>query len=273
MKCELDLITVHYEVFGSGTPILLLHGFSCDRRLMMGCMEPIFSRQPGWKRIYIDLPGMGMTKEEDWINSSDDMLDVIDQFVEKVLREERFLLAGESYGGYLSKGLLTRRFDQIDGLLLICPSAGRIKRDAPPFTVIAQDDAFLKQLDHEQKEEFTAMQVVQDAYNWARFQTEILSGIQVADHAFLERIEHKYDLSSHQEVLDQPYEKPVLIMTGRQDHVVGYRNQWELANEFPRASFILLDRAGHNLQIEQNHLFNSLVQEWLDRVVENKQSR
>jgi len=28
----------------------------------------------------------------------------------------------------------------------------------------------------------------------------------------------------------------------------------------------VLDRAGHNLQIEQEDLFNALVNEWLDRV-------
>jgi len=33
----------------------------------------------------------------------------------------------------------------------------------------------------------------------------------------------------------------------------------------------LYDRAGHNLQIEQEGLFNSLVSEWLDRVVEKMQ--
>jgi hypothetical protein len=31
----------------------------------------------------------------------------------------------------------------------------------------------------------------------------------------------------------------------------------------------VLDRAGHNLQIEQEALFNALVNEWLDRVGEN----
>lgn len=33
-----------------------------DHRLMSGCMEPIFTKREGWRRIYIDLPGMGVTK-------------------------------------------------------------------------------------------------------------------------------------------------------------------------------------------------------------------
>jgi hypothetical protein len=34
----------------------------------------------------------------------------------------------------------------------------------------------------------------------------------------------------------------------------------------PRATFVVLDGAGHNLQIEQDSLFAALVREWLRRV-------
>ncbi len=79
----------------------------------------------------------------------------------------------------------------------------------------------------------------------------------------------KYDLTTNLQLQHPPFENPVLIFAGRQDHIVGYRNQWEFALDYPRASFVMLDRAGHNLQIEQTQVFNTLVNEWLDRVVEN----
>ena len=53
---------------------------------------------------------------------------------------------------------------------------------------------------------------------------------------------------------------------GRQDSIVGYRDAWEIIENYPRGSFVVLDKAGHNLQIEQEDLFNNLVLEWLDRV-------
>ncbi|BFH63327.1 alpha/beta fold hydrolase [Paenibacillus azoreducens] len=270
MKCELDSVTVHYEVFGSGQPILMLHGFSCDHRLMTGCMEPIFTHRPHWKRVYMDLPGMGRTNGIDDILSSNEMLEIVDAFVEKVFQQEPFLLAGESYGGYLSRGLLKKRFKQVQGLLLICPTAGQARHDAPEFTIIAQDKNFIERLQNRDKEKFTSMHVVQDHYNWNRFEREILSGIRAADTTFLDRISLRYDLSPELEVLDTPYDRPVLIMAGRQDHVVGYRNQWNFACEYPRASFVMLDRAGHNLQIEQSRIFSVSVEEWLDRVTESQ---
>jgi pimeloyl-ACP methyl ester carboxylesterase len=270
MECRLDSITVNYEIQGSGTPILMIHGFGCDRRLMIGCMEPNFTDRPGWQRIYIDLPGMGLTKGEDWILSSDDMLSIVEQFVDKILPSQRFVLAGESYGGYLSRALLSKRSEQIDGMLLICPTAGIALREAPPFTVIYKDKAFLEQFQQSLLKEFTGIQVVQDSYNWERFNAEILCGLQAADTSFLDRIKQRYDLTVDLHFNAQPFEKPVLILAGRQDHVVGYQNQWKFAQQYPRVSFAMLDRAGHNLQIEQNNLFNALVNEWLDRVDENR---
>lgn len=62
MYCNLGNVSVYYETFGEGFPIVLIHGFTPDHRLMTGCMEPVFENQPGWHRIYLDLPGMGQTK-------------------------------------------------------------------------------------------------------------------------------------------------------------------------------------------------------------------
>lgn len=39
-------------------------------------MEPVFKNRDGYERIYIDLPGMGKTKSENWIINSDVMLDI-----------------------------------------------------------------------------------------------------------------------------------------------------------------------------------------------------
>ncbi|MCX7773825.1 MAG: alpha/beta hydrolase [Clostridia bacterium] len=62
--------------------------------------------------------------------------------------------------------------------------------------------------------------------------------------------------------------KPTLMLTGRQDSIVGYRGLWDLIELYPRASYLLLDKAAHNLQIEQDVLFTAAVKEWLERVSE-----
>jgi pimeloyl-ACP methyl ester carboxylesterase len=50
--------------------------------------------------------------------------------------------------------------------------------------------------------------------------------------------------------------------------VVGYNAQWDLLEHYPRATFAVLDRAGHALPHEQPGLSKALITEWLVRVRE-----
>jgi len=56
-------IMFYYEEFGEGKPILIIHGLTCSMELMKGCIEPIFKEVNGYKRIYIDLLGMGKSNK------------------------------------------------------------------------------------------------------------------------------------------------------------------------------------------------------------------
>jgi len=61
---------------------------------------------------------------------------------------------------------------------------------------------------------------------------------------------------------------PALCVVGRQDNMVGYQDAWILAEQLPRASFAVLDRAGHALPGEQPTLLRALIHDWLLRVRE-----
>ena len=50
---------INYEIIGEGTPVLIIHGWGISSHTMKGAFEPIFNRLEGYKRYYIDLPGMG----------------------------------------------------------------------------------------------------------------------------------------------------------------------------------------------------------------------
>lgn len=274
MEYTVKDVPIYYEVHGSGTPILMIHGWSVDHRLMTGCMEPVFQAlDTPWQRIYLDLPGMGKTPGRPWINGSDPMLDVILQFIDGVIPDRHFLVAGESYGGYLARGVLKARQAQIDGLLLICPVASQetLRQHLPALQVLEKDEALLNSLSEEERNYLTGINVVQNERVWQRFKADILPGLKEADYAFLEN-----SLGQHvpfrQDVdrVDQPYRQPTLFVMGRQDSAVGYRDHWQLIENFPRASFVILDKAGHNLQIEQDVLFTALVKEWLERVMADR---
>ncbi|VBB05899.1 serine aminopeptidase s33 [Lucifera butyrica] len=269
MECKLKNISLFYEIEGSGQPVLMLHGFYPDHRLMSGCMEPVFKHRNGYKRIYLDLPGMGKSKGEDWITTSDQMLAVILEFIETVVPAENFLLAGESYGGYLARGVLHKMRNRIDGLLLLCPAiiANWKKRNLPRHVVLKRDETALKMFGTKDAADFTAMAVVQDERNAQRYKEEILFGLKLADDRFLTNLQNNgYEFSFDIEAVAEQFTRPVLILTGRQDATAGYKDAWNILDSYPRATFAVLDRAGHNLQIEQETVFTVLVSEWLDRV-------
>ncbi|MBO8164541.1 MAG: alpha/beta hydrolase [Brevibacillus sp.] len=270
MECKLSDMTVYCEEYGSGRPIVMLHGFSLDHNVMTGCMEPLFVHRPGWRRIYLDLPGMGRTRAADWITSSDDMLSVVLKVIEELLPGQPYLLVGESYGGYLARGILAKQMDRVDGIALICPMivAERTERDLPAHTVLVKDVELLAQLSRQEAEEFASVAVIQDKPHWERFKREILPGVNCADQQVLQRIKQRYAFSFDPDHLPVPFPKPALFLMGRQDSFVGYRDAWKLIEQYPRATYAVLDRAGHNMQIEQSRLFQTLVCEWLDRVAQ-----
>ena len=108
---------------------------------------------------------------------------------------------------------------------------------------------------------------MQNPETWRRFRDEIQPGLKVADYDFLNGLrERGYDFSFAVDVPDRRFEKPTLMLLGRQDSSVGYKDAWNILENYPRATFAVLDKAGHNLQIEQPGLFEALVKEWLERV-------
>ena len=226
MKHKLSKITVYYESCGSGRPLVALHGFTPDHRLMKGCLEPIFKHRKGWKRIYPDLPGMGKTKAEKWPANSDQMLDVVLEFIEKAIPDQHFILAGESYGRYLARAVVHRKHDLVDGLLLICPNiiSDRDKRRLPKHTILLQDPQFLSTLKKNSLTNFKSGHVVLTRRVWNRYNKEVLPGLKIADHEFLKEIEKNRAFSFDLEACATAFDKPSLLLAGRQDSAVGYHD-------------------------------------------------
>lgn len=271
MECKVKNISINYEIIGDGKPIIMLHGYSVDHRLMLGCMEPLFSANDNYKRIYIDLPGMGKSESAEWINNADIMLDIIIDFIDKIIPKENFRIIGESYGGYLSRGVIYKMAHRVDGIALICPViiADNKKRNVPQHIVLAKDSELFFNLTPEEVEDFNSMAVVQNEKIYERYKNEIMSGVKIADNRFLESFkENGYGFSFDVDKLNEKFDKPALMLLGRQDSCVGYKDAWSIQENFPRTTFVVLDRAGHNLQIEQEVLFKSLMSEWLERVNE-----
>ena len=262
-------IPVYYEKYGTGIPILMLHGSSVDHRWLMANIEPVFQNRTGWRRIYPDLPGQGKTPGAEWITTQDHILEVMTGFIQTVAPGQRFVVAGLSYGGYLARGMVYQLGSMIDGVLLWIPQVETdlTKLQAPKPQILVEDAQFLAAL-KPQESFFRDMFVVQSLENLEWIRTNGIPALAIADWAFLNKIG---DLSAFSFPVDQlptPFPAPTLIVTARQDLMVGYKSAWEILDNYPRGTFAVLDRAGHFLDIEQRPLAGALTGEWLSRVEE-----
>jgi len=263
-----------YDDIGSGRPIVILHGRPTDRRQMELFLEPVFEGRPEWRRIYPDLPGMGETPGPDWVHSHEDVIDWTAAFVDDVVgRGERLTIAGSSYGGWIALRLLERDATRFDGLLLSVPSISvdPARRRVPARRVIRPaDDALLAALEPDDAIWLNGS-VVQSTETLDGYRRGTKLGFAAADLDFLDRMDADPRGPRDAAPPPEPFDRPTLILAGRQDHLAGYADALDLVEWFPRGTIAVLDRAGHGVPNEQRALFRALVGEWLDRVEESQE--
>lgn len=278
--CALDGIDVAYEEFGRGRPIFFLHGWSLDHTSEVTDFEPVFADRPGWRRLYLDLPGHGRTPGTARVRDMDGILQVILDFADALFPGQRFAVSGTSAGALPARGVVYRRPDQVAGLLLNIPLiiADDAQRTLPKPIVLVKDEAFMASLSEEDRELYGDILIQKaDFLEPLKEYMErcIWPAIARGDEAYCSAIRQdpkRYGLSFDVDDLAQPFEGPALILAGRQDPAVGYRDAWSIVENFPRATFVVLDRAGHGTTHQQFQLFKTLVHDWLDRIEETEQA-
>jgi pimeloyl-ACP methyl ester carboxylesterase len=258
--------TLHFTEHGAGLPIVNLHGWPAEHGQMMAMMEPLFASRPGWRRIYVDLPGMGLSPGPDWLVSHDQMLEAVSDFIGAVVGDQRVVLAGHSYGAALARGLMAQDGSRVGAAFLLSPGGSEDPpEEAGPPTVFSESQEFLDALT-EQEREFAGLFRVHSLNVLDTVRRQAMPGVIAADHEFLTRVAAGPDFS----YLAQPDRRfcgPVLILSGRQEPA-GYSHLWHWLDSYPRGTCAILDRTGHFLFAEQPSLLAALADEWLDRVQE-----
>ena len=272
MESIVSDVPVFYEERGEGRPALLLHGAGVDHRELMGAMEPVFGSHDAYRRIYPDLPGMGRTPAPDEIASADDVLDVLLGLVDTLIGDDDFVVVGHSAGAYYARAIAETCRERAAGLAVICPLFDGL-RDVPQHVVMHTSESVDEPLSPPDLEVFRDYFVVHTPQTLEAYQAYVGPSLPLVDDAALARIGERWALSPRGDARLGPYERPTLIVTGRQDSTVGFAGQWDAAERYPHATFAVLDRAGHALPHEQPALLSALVTEWLRRVEEQLEER
>jgi len=267
MKSQVKEGEINYKVYGSGRPLLVLHGGYLDHRHIIDAMEPAFDESSIWKRIYPDLPGHGQTSIADSIQNHDQVLDVLSEFMANICPNETYAVAGESRGGFLARGLAAKEPEKIDGLLLIAPGRYAVAdpRNLPPQVTLESADELLPELAENEIGRFKKL-VVQNREILEKIRKYKLPAISLADTECQNRLNDNYQFSFDLDAPECIFPNPTLVLLGRFDVEAGYRDALKVIENFPRATYAILDKAGHSLSWEQPELFTALVKDWIKRV-------
>ncbi len=156
----------------------------------------------------------------------------------------------------------------MDGIMINVPLVefDGSKLRLPEHRVLKEDANFLAALTPEEAADLPTF-IVSQSIDLLRSMREWYAPAgAMADKEFLRRLRQNDAFSFDGDSPSQPFPGPALFLTGRYDNWCGYREAFQLLDNYPRATFAVLDRAGHALVMEQRGLFNALVSEWLDRV-------
>lgn len=247
-------------------PVVALHGNGVDHRLLLA-VDPALAGSGGLERLYLDLAGFGQTPALPAPGGLPELADWLVGQIRELVGVEPFALLGNSLGGLLARHVRAVLPGQVLGLALIAPvvDPDPSRRTLPAFEVVERDEGLLASLAAADRADFTAMTARQTRATWDLFSAFALPGIRAARQDAMNRLGDRYFLDPHLDSNAGVFAGPTLVVTGRQDHVVGYEDQHDLVRAwYPHATYAALDGASHNVHLDRPHAVHALLRQWAD---------
>lgn len=252
-------------VHGSGLPVVLVHGNGVDHRILLA-LDDQLARPGNLQRIYVDLPGFGGTPALPGRAGLPEYADWLQALLTSRFGAQPFALIGNSLGGLLAQEMADRFGEQILGMVLLAPVTKPAAEDriVPARSIIHEDELLLEELGPVNAGHYAQMSVLQTRANWEQFERHVLPGVLSADLRAMAHLSQRYYLDTLPVDRKHVWKMPVLIACGMQDHIVGFKDAKALLERYPNASFLELERAGHNVHIDQPEIFAQALDRWLD---------
>ncbi|MHB9133073.1 MAG: alpha/beta fold hydrolase [Armatimonadota bacterium] len=257
MFIDLHGVAIHYEVMGSGIPLLCLPPFPFDHRIW----HQQASLSDMAQLILPDLRGTGKSDVTDGPYTMDllasDMVALFDH-----LQIHKAVVMGVSMGAYVAFSMCDRYPERIRGLVL---ADTRAEADTPQQaerrratvdglrttgTDILRNrvnDLFAASTHRERPQLVEEMQALVSEANPEGLAQETL-GMAIRPD--------RRDLLPKIKV-------PVLVICGDEDTVSPCEGMMEMANAIPHAEYATIAKAGHLSPLEQPGAFNALVRNYL----------
>ena len=258
---------MHTIVKGKGRPLIIIPGWTSDSAFMAYCYEPIL-KNSGYQRIYLDPPGHGGTNGYYNLESIDQYYQIMLEKIKKLVGQEPFAAMGFSMGGFMVRCLSMELKQQSLGFAMLAPVIKLpYEQRLLPELVTLKDELqgeTLSPLESMYMETPMRTRSLLQFLRSAPPPTFNEANTRLLDKLFMPE---NYRISFDPDKEAENYHQPVLCITGRQDHIVGFQQAGQLCSRYPRATFAALDRAGHWLE-EKENIISALLGEWISAMTD-----
>jgi pimeloyl-ACP methyl ester carboxylesterase len=248
-KIDRDGVKIHYEVHGSGPPLLLTHGYSSTSAMWQGQIAALSKHH---KLVLWDMRGHGQSDYPDDPRAYSEALTVGDMAA--LLDEvgaERAIVGGLSLGGYMSLAFYRAHPERVRALLIIDTGPGFKKDDArEAWNRRAQETA-----DRFEREGLAVLKSL----------SRERSSVSHRDAAGLARAARGMLTQRDARVIESlPNIKvPALVVVGADDAPFLAASDY-MAAKIPGAKKVVIPAAGHAVNIDQPQAFIDAVLPFLD---------
>lgn len=249
---DVDGVRIHYQEKGTGTPLVLLHGFTSSTYSWKDVFEPLSKK---FRVIAVDLKGFGFSGKPDGDYSRRAQAIVVAHLLDS-LKIEKAWLCGSSMGGHVALNLALQNPQRVNGLILIdsggvdVPGSGSL---APGYLLLPVVGRVL-----------TALSLTSDKLVRQGLEKSFYDRSKVTD----ERVAYYYRplktrggqlaaLRARTQADDFPVEQdlnkidaPVLIIWGAQDALIPLAAGIKMNKLIRNSEFHIFDSCGHLPQEE-----------------------
>ena len=250
-KIDRNGLSLHYQTSGSGSPVLLTHGFAATSRMWLGQAEAFHDRN---QVITWDMRGHGRSDSPDDASAYSvettvaDMAALLD-----LLGHERAVIGGHSLGGYMSLAFYMRHPERVRALLIIDTGPG-YKSAAPREEWNEMAGGLARRLERDGLEHLAKLSSEMDPSEHSS-----ASGLAMAAGGMLTQRDSTV-LDSLPEIA-----VPALVIGGEKDR--GYLAASDyMARKIPDAEQVVIANAGHAVNLHQPDHFNEALGSFLERV-------
>ncbi|MDD5431849.1 MAG: alpha/beta hydrolase [Candidatus Omnitrophica bacterium] len=260
-KVKLNDISLYYEVYGKGAPLLLIGGLGSDSSSWLGVVKKLSSH---FKTIIFDNRGTGrssaMKKPHTIHHMAEDAVRLLDY-----LKIKQAHVIGHSMGGYIAQELAMSYPERVAKLVLVSTATVSSKKNNVLFKDIYTQ---LKRQGYcrEWFERWVPLLFSKKIINDSNFiETFIKNSIeypylQKAD-GFKSQIDAIASFDARAKI--GTIKAKTLILEGRDDILITPQEAGALAKRIHKSVFKLLDGVAHSIHIENPKLFTSAVMDFL----------